>query len=150
MCLFFIKIVNIYISYKLDTWSRDLNTDYTLGNCLFGTVKLTKNDDPDKYKYSSYGIGFDSRSGFSWTDGSVSKNAIIFGADMSSFVHIDNKSKDILVFGEGKAQGLNNTTLTVEYKYPINFTQTGKIFVLSLHYIVKNNFLYVNSKNISI
>ena len=27
----------------------------------FETVKLPKNADPDKYKYSSYRIGFDSR-----------------------------------------------------------------------------------------
>ena len=30
-----------------------------LGNSLFGTVKLTKNVDPDKYRYSGYDIGFD-------------------------------------------------------------------------------------------
>ena len=33
------------------------------------------------------------------------KNVIIFGADMSSTVHIDNKGKDILIFGEGPTQG---------------------------------------------
>ena len=31
---------------------------------LFGSVKTTKNADPDKYSYSGYGIGFDSRSHF--------------------------------------------------------------------------------------
>ena len=35
------KVVNLYISYKLDTWSRGLNTDFTLGNCLFGPMNLT-------------------------------------------------------------------------------------------------------------
>ena len=25
--------VNLYISHKLDTWSRDLSTDFTLGSC---------------------------------------------------------------------------------------------------------------------
>ena len=39
--------INLYISYTLDQWSRDLNTDFTLGNCLFGSVKLTENADPD-------------------------------------------------------------------------------------------------------
>ena len=34
--------VNLYITYELDTWSRDLNPDFALGNCLFGVVKLTK------------------------------------------------------------------------------------------------------------
>ena len=42
------NIVHLYISYKLDTWSRDLNIDFTLGNCLFGALKVTKNADPDK------------------------------------------------------------------------------------------------------
>ena len=45
-------------------------------------------------------MGFDSRSEFSFTDGSMGKNVIIFGADMSPSVHIDNKNKDILILGE--------------------------------------------------
>ena len=54
---------------------------------------LTKNADPDKYKYSGYSIGFDSRSKFSLDDGSIGKNVVIFGVDMSSSVRIDNKKK---------------------------------------------------------
>ena len=65
------------VSYKLDAWSKDLNTDFTLGNCLTGAVKLSNSADPDKYKYSSYGIGFNSRSEFSWRDESMVKNIII-------------------------------------------------------------------------
>ena len=38
----------------------------TLENCLFGAVKLTKNTDIDKYKYSGYGIRFDRRGTFSF------------------------------------------------------------------------------------
>ena len=34
----------------------------------------------------------------------------------------DNKNKNILILGEGPTQGLNDTTLTAEAKYPINFT----------------------------
>ena len=41
---------------------------------------------------------------------------------MSSSVQIDKKSKDILILGEGPAQVLNDTALTAEVKYPINFT----------------------------
>ena len=48
-----------YISYTLGLQLRHLNADFTLNNCLFGYVKLTKKADPDKYKYSIYGIGFD-------------------------------------------------------------------------------------------
>ena len=56
---------NLYICYELDWWSRDIDTDFTLGNCLFESVKVTKNADPDEHKYSGYGLGFDSRSEFS-------------------------------------------------------------------------------------
>ena len=58
------------------------------------------------------------RSEFSLPDGSMVKNAIIFGAGMSSSVHIDNKRKD----QEGPIQGLDDTTLTAEVKYPVDFT----------------------------
>ena len=78
---------------------RNLNTDFTLNDCLFGYVKLNKNADLDKYKFRGYGIGFDSRSEISFTDGSVEKDVIILGADMSLSVHIDNKNKDILILG---------------------------------------------------
>ena len=77
-------------------------------------------------------------------EGSMGKNAIIFGADMSSSVHIDNKNKDILVLGEAPTQGLDNTTLAAEVKYPINFTQPRNIFILSLAYNGINSFLFVN------
>ena len=30
----------------LDKWSKNLHTDFTLGNCLFEAVELTKNADP--------------------------------------------------------------------------------------------------------
>ena len=62
---------------------------------------------------------------------------------MSSSVHVDNKGKDILILGEGPTQGLDDTTLTAEAKYPINFTQSGKRFELRLHYNGSNSFLFV-------
>ena len=53
----------------------------------------------------------------------MGKNVIIFGADMSSSLHIDNEGKDILIIGEGPTKGLDDTTLIAEARYPINFTQ---------------------------
>ena len=50
----------------------------------------------------------------------LGENVIIFGADMSSYVHVDNKGKDILILGEGLTQGLDDTTLTVEANIPLN------------------------------
>ena len=59
-----------------------------LQNYFFGAVKLTKNVDPDKYKYSDYGIGFDASRRFSLSDDSWFGKNVIFDADMSSLVHI--------------------------------------------------------------
>ena len=66
-------VINLYISYTLHTCSRDSNIDFTLGNCLFGDVKVTKNADPAIYGYNDYGIGLDARSKFSLPDGSWGK-----------------------------------------------------------------------------
>ena len=87
-----------------------------------------KNADPGKYIYSGYSIGFDSRSEFSFTNDRMGKNVIIFAPDRSSSVHIDIKNKDILILGEETTQWLDDTTLTVEAKYSINFTQPHKQF----------------------
>ena len=43
---------------------------------------------------------------------------------MSSFVHIDNENKDILIFGKGLTQGLDNATLTGEAEHSINFSRS--------------------------
>ena len=51
---------------------------------------------------------------------------LVFGVDMSSSIHVDNKKKDILVFGRGPTQGLEST-LTSEKMYSINFTVTKKV-----------------------
>ena len=59
-------------------------------NSLFGAIKLTTNAAPDKYKYSGYGISFDSGGSFTFVSG-FGKNVIIFGADMGSSVHVINK-----------------------------------------------------------
>ena len=60
--------------------------DFTLGNSLFAAVKLIKNT-----IFVKYGIGFDARGSFPLSDYSgFGKKVIIFGADMSSSVHIDN------------------------------------------------------------
>ena len=97
------NVVNLYISYILNP--RNLNTGFTLKNCLFEPVKLIKNADSDKYKYSSYRISFDSSSKFSFTDGSLRKYIIIYEADMTSYVHIDGKNKDVLILGEEPTHG---------------------------------------------
>ena len=54
------------------------------------------------------------------------KMSLFFETDMSSSVHIDNKSKNILIFGERPTYRLDDTTLTAEAIYPIDFTHPNK------------------------
>ena len=53
------NVVHLFIVYELDTCSRDLSTDFTIGVSLFGAFKFTDNADLDKYRYSDYGNGFE-------------------------------------------------------------------------------------------
>ena len=121
--------------------------DPTLKNYLFGAVTLTKNADIDKYGYSGFGIGFDRRSSFSFPNGGFGQNVLIFGADMNSSAHIDNKKKVIFVLGKGPTQGLEHT-LTAEKMCLINFRVTKKKFCLNLHYNEENNYFFVHGTEI--
>ena len=49
-------------------------------------MKLNKNADPGKYRYSDYSIGFDARSKF-LINGGWAKNVIIFGVNNRFSVH---------------------------------------------------------------
>ena len=63
-------------------------------------------------------------------------------------MHIDNRNKDISIFGEGPTQGLDDTTLRAEAKYPINSIQLRKGFVLSLGHNGGNSFIFANATKI--
>ena len=78
-------------------------------------------------------------------DGSVGKNVIVFGVDMSSSVHIDNKKKDIFILGIGPTQELDDSKLTAEAQYLVNFSRSNRKFCLRLHYNGRNRFLFVNT-----
>ena len=67
---------------------------------------------------------------------------------MSSSIHANNKTNDILLLGEGLTQGLDDTTLTAEKYYSINFTKSNKRFYLSLHYNGTDSDLLVNGTEI--
>ena len=113
---------------------------------MFCAFELTKHVDFDLYKYSRHGIGFDRKGSYS-IGNEIGRNVIIFGADMSSSSHIDNKKKDILILGKHSTQGLEHT-LTAEKLYSINFTKENTKFCLSLHYNGANSYLFVNGTEI--
>ena len=64
---------------------------------------------------------------------------------MNLSTKIDNKKKDILVFGIGSKQGLKYT-LSAEKIYSINVTGNNEKLCLNLHYNERNSYLFVNSK----
>ena len=106
---------------------------------MFGAVKLTEHPDIDQYKYFEYGIGFD-RKGFFHLVNGTGRNVKNFVVDMTSYLHFDNKKKDILIFGKGPTQGLEYT-LTAEKLHSINFTKNNKKFCLRLDYNGANSYL---------
>ena len=97
---------------------------------------MTKNTDIDKYKYSGYGIGFDSKGSFTHPGEEYSENVIIFGADLSSSVHANNKTRSILALDKDILQGIDH------------FTEQNKKFCLSLYYNGDSSYLFVNGKEI--
>ena len=46
------KTINLYIVFKIKSWSYYNDNSFTLRRSLFGGFKFTKNPDPDKYSYS--------------------------------------------------------------------------------------------------
>ena len=143
------NVVNIYCVYKLDPLASTRDKSYTIQNALFGAMQITKDaTDYDKNNYKGYGICFDERSefGHTITEGGHAhttdpRNVLIFGADTSFSVHATNRANYIYLMGTGLTQGINDTTIYAE-----NFTDFGKIFVLSLHYNGDNSYLFVNGR----
>ena len=72
------------------------------------------------------------------------KKVTIFGADIISCMHINNKKKDILIFGENPTQELGDTILTAEKEYSMNLTEQQNKFCSNLHYKGKNSYIFVN------
>ena len=67
---------------------------------------------------------------------------------MSSSVYIDNKKKDISIIGKGPSQGLDDTTLTAEAQYSINFSRSNRKFCLSFIIMGATVFLFINGTKI--
>ena len=139
--------LKFYGTSKNETSKNNNISSYpTLKNCLFGAVSLNKNADIDLYKYSGYGVGFERKGEFSFGSRRFGRNCIIFGADMSSSVRANNKTKNILVFGKNFVQGLDNTTIYAAKMYSINFTENNKKNFLSLNYNGANSYSFVNGR----
>ena len=85
-------ILDLYIVYELNTWPRNPTNNVALKNCLFGTVKLTRNADESKFCYNGWRIAFEGKQCWSFHD-DTTRNVVIFGVDNSSSCHIDKSKK---------------------------------------------------------
>ena len=147
------NVVNIYCVYQLDPIASTRDYTFTIQNVLFGAMEITKNADTSKYNYKGYGICFDEGGTFGHTirEGNFdhttnARNVLIFGVDMSFSKHATNKANNIYVMDQFLVQGINDTTIYAEKNFYRNFTDPGKTFLLSLHYIGENSYLFVNGR----
>ena len=60
------------------------------------------------------------------------KYEIKFGVGNSSSVHADNEKKDISILDKGPTDELDDTTLTTETEYLINFSEQQNILLLDM------------------
>ena len=97
---------------------------------MFDAIKITNttNSDINKWQYSGYGIGFNSKGQFTHLDGGDGKNVIIIGADLSNSLHANNKTKHFLVLGQEFIQKINDTAIYAEKMFSPNFTVDNKFF----------------------
>ena len=65
---------------------------------------------------------------------------------MSFSTHANNRANNIYVMDELFIQGINDTTIYAEKKFYRNFTDSGKTFILSLHYNGDDSYLFINGR----
>ena len=83
--------MTLYIVHELNTWSRNPTNIFSLKNCFFGTVKLTRNAGKSKCAYSCRGIAFDGQGSCSFGK-DFARNVVVFGTVISSS-HTDSWKK---------------------------------------------------------
>ena len=75
-------ILNLYIVWELNNWSRNPAHRFTQKSCLLGLVRLVKNAIKSKFTYNGQGIAFDGEGVWSF-DNDYARNVVRFGVDIS-------------------------------------------------------------------
>ena len=112
----------MYITYEIKSWLHYVDNSFALRNYLFEAVKLTKNVDIDKYSCSGYGVSFDVSEAFSLSNGGIGKNIIFVAWALLCMLII---KKYMIILGKVLAQGWDDTVLSAEIEYSINFAGKG-------------------------
>ena len=78
-------------------------------------------------------------------------NVIIFGVENSSSKHTNNRKKNVLNFGGGSVQVLDDTTIAAEAKYSAEITRKSRKDVFSVYTTIQPIvFLYQWCTNLSV
>ena len=140
-------MVDVYIVYDLDAWSRNTTNNFKFKNCLFGAINVVKYSDKEKYVNSGYGITVDSAGLWSF-DNDTARNVIIFGVDNSSSSHTDNRKNNFLMQREVPTFGINGSFGSPGKKFSIHFSKANTKFCL--HYNSDNSCLLMEKKSLSL
>lgn len=118
-------IVNLYTLYVVIFWPYNLSAEFTIGNCLFGTVKLAKNADVDKYGYSGSCIGFDACPSFLLSNKKeMTEKMLLFLMYMT--VHLSMLITKKIILRKSPTNGLEDSITTAETEYSIDIAGQGK------------------------
>ena len=99
----------------MNTWPRNPTNNFTIKNCLFGTVKLVRNTIKCKFTYNVQVIVFDEVGSQSFCH-DFARNVANFGFYNSLSSHTDNRKNNFLVLDDGPSQGTNDSTGAAEKK----------------------------------
>ena len=132
----------MYLTFRLRKGTIK-NTKFSIGNCLFGGVKIQKGaTNFEKYKYLGYGVCYDFNDEFTHGSNQNARDLIVFG--VSSSTHSTNKLNNIYVLGKDFIQGLNGTTIHSDEIFKADPSVFEKMYVMSIPYNGDNSYLFIN------
>ena len=116
---------------------------------MFGSTKVVKDNDKEKYVHSDNGRAFDRKGLWSLNNYSA-RNVIIFGTDNSSSSYTNNKKNDFLILGDGLTFRINGSLGSSEKRLVLILVKQRQSFVsvCIIMAIIINSYLFVNGKEI--
>ena len=88
---------------------------------MFAVTSIIKNNDKEKYVYSSCRIAYDGKDERSFGN-EFARNVIIFEFDSSSSSHTGSIKNGFLIYGKEDTFGINGSFGAPEKKLDINFS----------------------------
>ena len=110
-----VKYIPILQKIK-DNWSRNFSNNIAIKNCLFGVVKLTGHPTKSNFIYYEYEIASEKPGNWSFLCNKFAN---------SSSRHSHNRKNIFLVISDGPTDYINDSVVTVENMFSVNFTKSN-------------------------